>query len=75
MRDTPRSRPPWLSRRTVRLRLTALYGTLFILSGAVLLAISLGWSFSVQTASPPPPAASPQASRLAQAQARIRKLE
>jgi signal transduction histidine kinase len=75
MRDPARSRPPWLSRRTVRLRLTALYGALFILSGAVLLAISLGWSFSVQTASPPPPAASPRESRLAQAQARIRQLE
>jgi signal transduction histidine kinase len=75
MCDPARSRPPWLSRRTVRLRLTALYGALFILSGAVLLAISLGWSFSVQTASPPPPAASPRESRLAQAQARIRQLE
>jgi hypothetical protein len=31
-----------LARRSVRLRLTALYGGLFLLSGAVLLAITSG---------------------------------
>ena len=31
-----------LPRRTVRLRLTALYGGLFLISGAVLLAITYG---------------------------------
>lgn len=39
---TARQRPRLWSRRTVRLRLTALYGTLFLLSGAVLLAIAGG---------------------------------
>jgi signal transduction histidine kinase len=47
MPDTASSRPPlrslatrWLPRRTVRLRLTLLYGGLFLLAGALLLAIT-----------------------------------
>jgi signal transduction histidine kinase len=66
---------PRLPRRSVRLRLTALYGALFILSGAALLAISLGWSFSVTTGTPAPPAAGQQQTPLAQARARIHQLE
>ena len=69
--------PRQLPRGSVRLRLTALYGTLFILSGAAMLAISLWWSSSVSFASvtPPPPAPTRQQPPLAQAQARIHQLE
>jgi signal transduction histidine kinase len=67
--------PRLVRRRSVRLRLTALYGVLFIFSGAALLAISDGWSYSVRPAVPAPPPASPQQSPLAQAQARIRQLQ
>jgi hypothetical protein len=40
------ARRPWLPRRTVRLRLTLLYGALFLASGAALLAITyvLAWN-------------------------------
>src|SRR5215469_9954585 len=65
-----------LPRRTVRLRLTALYGVLFLVSGAVLLAISGGvlvGRASVQAAGtqngPPPQSA------LARAYAEIHRLE
>jgi signal transduction histidine kinase len=41
MRDRPpRRRPRWMPRPTVRLRLTMLYGTLFLIAGAGLLAIT-----------------------------------
>jgi signal transduction histidine kinase len=63
--------------RTVRVRLTALYGILFLVSGAVLLAIASGVavarSSSVQ-AVPAPDQARPGSS-LAQAQARIQTLQ
>jgi signal transduction histidine kinase len=63
--------------RTVRVRLTALYGILFFVSGAVLLAIASGVavvrSSSVQ-AVPAPNQAMP-GSALAQAQARIQMLQ
>ena len=63
--------------RTVRVRLTALYGILFFVSGAVLLAIASGVaverSASVQAA-PAPNQAMP-GSALAQAQARIQVLQ
>jgi signal transduction histidine kinase len=63
--------------RTVRVRLTALYGILFFVSGAVLLAIASGVavarSSSVQ-AVPAPNQAMPGSS-LAQAQARIQMLQ
>ena len=63
--------------RTVRVRLTALYGILFFVSGAVLLAIASGVavvrSSSVQ-AVPAPNQAMPD-STLAQAQARIHMLQ
>ena len=63
--------------RTVRVRLTALYGILFLVSGAVLLAIASGVtvarSSSVQAA-PAPNQAMPGSS-LAQAQARIQTLQ
>src|ERR1700680_1746150 len=62
---------------TVRVRLTALYGILFFVSGAVLLAIASGVtverSSSVQ-AVPAPNQAIPR-SALAQAQARIQALQ
>jgi signal transduction histidine kinase len=67
--------PRLLPRRSVRLRLTVLYGSLFILSGAALLAISNGWSYSIRPAAPVPRAATPQQSPLAQAQATIRRLQ
>jgi signal transduction histidine kinase len=67
--------PLQLPRRSVRLRLTALYGALFTVSGAALLAISYGWSFSIASATPAPPAPNRQQSPLAQAQARIDQLE
>jgi len=64
--------------RTVRVRLTALYGILFLVSGAVLLAIASGVavvSSSVsESASPAPNQAAP-GSALAQAQARIQSLQ
>jgi signal transduction histidine kinase len=65
-----------LPRRTVRLRLTALYGVLFLVSGAVLLAISGGvlvGRSSVQAASAKNGHA-PQ-SALARAQAQIHQLQ
>jgi signal transduction histidine kinase len=74
--------PMWTARlrlpgRTVRVRLTALYGILFVVSGAVLLAISSGVivarSSSAQ-AVPAPNQAIPSPA-LAQAQARIQALQ
>jgi len=63
--------------RTVRVRLTALYGILFLVSGAVLLAIASGVtvarSSSVQAA--PAPNQAMRGSSLAQAQARIQALQ
>jgi hypothetical protein len=63
--------------RTVRVRLTVLYGILFFVSGAVLLAIASGVTVarsSVSEAVPAPNQALP-GSALAQAQARIRMLQ
>jgi len=66
-----------LARRSVRLQLTALYTVLFLLSGAVLLAITSGvvltWS-SVTAPAPPPTQPNPQ-SALGRAQARIQQLQ
>jgi signal transduction histidine kinase len=45
------ARLPLLPRRTVRLRLTAMYGVLFLLSGAALLAIASGVTVSRSSAS------------------------
>lgn len=63
--------------RTVRVRLTALYGILFFVSGAVLLAIASGVavarSSSVQAV--PAPNQAMRGSSLAQAQARIQMLQ
>jgi signal transduction histidine kinase len=70
---------PFRRRRTVRLRMTALYGALFLLSGAVLLAIASGVVAQHATrettavAGGAVSAGSPTA--LAQAQARIHQLE
>jgi signal transduction histidine kinase len=64
-----------LPRRSVRLRLTALYTVLFLLSGVVLLAITSGVvvaSSAVTAHAPPQP--NPQ-SALARAQARIHQLQ
>jgi hypothetical protein len=63
--------------RTVRVRLTATYGILFLVSGAVLLAIASGVAVA-RSASTQVSAAPNQAvpvSRLAQAQARIQELQ
>jgi len=63
-----------LPRRTVRMRLTALYGALFVVSGALLLAISSGVAVSssqVSVRSAKHAVASP----LAQDQARIQQLQ
>lgn len=78
---TARQRPRLWSRRTVRLRLTALYGTLFLLSGAVLLAIAGGLLVGNSTTSAhvdaPPTNAEGQTSdsALTQDRSRIRTLE
>ena len=67
--------PRWsvLPRRTVRLRLTAMYGVLFLVSGAVLLAIASGVAESRSSAEVSGSAQPPQ-SPLAQAQAQIQQL-
>jgi signal transduction histidine kinase len=65
-----------LPRRTVRLRLTALYGVMFLLSGGLVLAIAGGLVVSRSTVAASRPAA-PQGSQsaVAQAQAQIRELQ
>ena len=80
-RDRPRRRVriPGLARRTVRLRLTALYGILFLVSGAVLLAIAGGFAISrssMEAATAPATMPTPQsaAAKLASANALIRQL-
>src|SRR5262249_36754884 len=65
-----------LPRRTVRLRLTALYGVMFVCSGAVLLAIASGVAVSrssVQAVPAPPLGAPPNP--LARALARVQELQ
>src|ERR1700722_15598746 len=42
MRERPARSRRWLPRPTVRLRLTILYGTLFLVAGALLLATTYG---------------------------------
>jgi signal transduction histidine kinase len=65
-----------LPRRTIRLRLTALYGVLFLLSGAVLLAITSGVVYSRSSAEAvPAPGQQPSQSALAQARSHIQQLE
>src|SRR5262245_27035398 len=66
-----------LPRRSVRLRLTALYTVLFLLSGTVLLAISGGMVLARSSATAPAPPAGQQEpqSALARAQARIQQLQ
>ncbi len=75
-----RIRIPGLARRTVRLRLTALYGVLFLVSGAALLAIA-GGGFAVirssteaSGSSSTVPAPQSAAAKLASANALIRQL-
>jgi signal transduction histidine kinase len=79
--DRPRRRVriPGLARRTVRRRLTALYGVLFLVSGAVLLAISGGFaviraSGEASGSSSTVPAPQSAAAKLASANALIRQL-
>jgi signal transduction histidine kinase len=66
-----------LPRRSVRLRLTALYGVLFLLSGAALLAITSGVvvARSSVTVPAPPAGQQDQQSALGRAQARIQQLQ
>src|SRR5712691_4825689 len=71
--------PAWirLPGRTVRVRLTALYGILFVMSGALLLAIASGVAVvrsSVSVAAPGPATAVP-GTALGRAQARIHQLQ
>ncbi len=63
--------------RTVRVRLTALYGILFLVSGAVLLAIASGVAVvrSATTTAEPAAGQAVPGSTLAQAQARIQMLQ
>jgi signal transduction histidine kinase len=81
MRDPRRpGRPRWLRLpgRTVRVRLTAMYGILFFGSGAVLLAIASGVTVARSSAVSQVAAAPPQAppgSALDRAQAHIRALQ
>jgi signal transduction histidine kinase len=66
-----------LPRRTVRLRLTVMYGVLFLLSGAALLAIASGVTFSRSSASVAPANAAVgqgQAAQVSQLQARVQWL-
>jgi len=66
-----------LIRRSVRLRLTGLYGVLFVLSGAVLLAIATGLTISssnTEVAVPSQSVSNP-GTALSQADARIRELQ
>jgi signal transduction histidine kinase len=72
-----RKRPPRrsvLPRRTVRLRLTAMYGVLFLVSGAVLLAIASGVVVSRSSVEATPANQQFPQSPLAQAQAQIQQL-
>ena len=64
-----------LPRRTVRLRLTVLYGVMFLLSGAVLLAITSGVVYSRSSVQVASAQASQPLSALAQAQNRIQQLQ
>jgi signal transduction histidine kinase len=73
-------RPPgWLRlpRRTVRVRLTALYGIMFVISGALLLAIASGVAVvrSSATAMTPTPNTVLPGTALGRAQARIHQLQ
>ena len=61
--------------RTVRMRLTALYGALFVVSGAVLLAIASGVVVSSSTVSVTAANQAVPSTALAQAQARIHQLQ
>jgi signal transduction histidine kinase len=80
MRKVPTNRPrrSLLPRRTVRLRLTALYGVMFLVSGAVVLGIASGvvvsrsTSVAVRSAGQAPPQ---PPSALARADARIQQLQ
>jgi signal transduction histidine kinase len=79
MRKVPTKRPPrrsLLPWRTVRLRLTALYGVMFLFSGVVVLGIASGVVVSRSTveAAPARNQVVPQ-SALAQADARIEQLQ
>jgi signal transduction histidine kinase len=49
MRERPQGSRRWLPRPTVRLRLTLLYGSLFLIAGALLLAITYGLVSQTQT--------------------------
>jgi signal transduction histidine kinase len=61
--------------RTVRMRLTALYGALFVVSGAVLLAIASGVVVSSSRVSVTAANQAVRSTALAQAQARIHQLQ
>jgi signal transduction histidine kinase len=67
-------RVPLLSRRTVRLRLTVLYGVLFFVTGGLLLAITSGVAISGSASEAVSPSGSPH-SAVGQADARIRQLQ
>jgi signal transduction histidine kinase len=74
VRRRPRPRLPRMLRSTVRLRLTALYGVLFVLSGAVLLAIAGGFAVARSSVAAAPSPNQPPLSALGQAQMEIRQL-
>jgi signal transduction histidine kinase len=70
-------RLPFLPRRTVRLRLTVMYGVLFLLSGAALLAIASGVTVSrssVSVAAANAAAGQGQQAQISQLQARVQWL-
>jgi len=73
------TRLPGLPGRTVRVRLTALYGIMFVVSGALLLAIASGVavvrSSSVRSAAGPGPASAAPGTALHRAVARIHQLQ
>jgi signal transduction histidine kinase len=79
MRQVPTKRPPrrsLLPRRTVRLRLTALYGVMFLFSGAVVLGIASGVVVARSSAmAVSSPTHQPPQSALTRADARIQELQ
>ena len=68
-------RVPWLSHRTVRSRLTVLYGVLFFVTGALLLAITSGVAISGSSSARAVGPTGAQHSALGQADAQIQRLQ
>ena len=68
-------RVTWLSHRTVRSRLTVLYGVLFFVTGALLLAITSGVAISGSSSARAVGPTGAQHSALGKADAQIQRLQ